>query len=178
MINESVALLNCGRLLCYRVTVCYHFTEFLLNYVLLNWHFRKKYVIRFSGMYKHQDNVLIICFCCCVYFTKTGADTEHNSVHGHATVAGDGVCIRTHTPAVGRYEIVIQMSYIVPSILFNMKHAQMKQIFHLCNFARLYYLNFVTVNRGDFGQICTIFINIFIMINWIQGFTWGLVSTM
>ena len=35
-----------------------------------------------------------------------------------------------------------------------------------------------TINRGDFGQICTIFINIFIMMNWIQGFTWGLVSTM
>ena len=35
-----------------------------------------------------------------------------------------------------------------------------------------------TVNRGDFGQIFTIFINIFIMMNWILGFIWGLVSTM
>ena len=35
-----------------------------------------------------------------------------------------------------------------------------------------------TVNRGDFGQIFTIFINIFIMMNSILGFIWGLVSTM
>ena len=32
-----------------------------------------------------------------------------------------------------------------------------------------------TVNRGDFGQIFTIFINIFIMMNSILGFIWGLV---
>ena len=36
---------------------------------------------------------------------------------------------------------------------------------------------YITVNQGDFGQICTSFINIFIMMNWIQGFTWGLVRT-
>ena len=35
-----------------------------------------------------------------------------------------------------------------------------------------------TVNRGDFGQIFTIFIDIFIMMNSILGFVWGLVSTM
>ena len=35
-----------------------------------------------------------------------------------------------------------------------------------------------TVNRGDFGQIFTIFINIFIMMNSILHFIWGLVSTM
>ena len=35
-----------------------------------------------------------------------------------------------------------------------------------------------TINRGDFGQIFTIFINIFIMMNLILGFIWGLVSTM
>ena len=35
-----------------------------------------------------------------------------------------------------------------------------------------------TVNWGDFGQIYTIFIDIFIMMNWIKCFTWGLVSTM
>ena len=35
-----------------------------------------------------------------------------------------------------------------------------------------------TVNRSDFGQIFTIFINIFIMMNSILGFIWGLVSTM
>ena len=37
-----------------------------------------------------------------------------------------------------------------------------------------------TVNRGYFGQIFTIFINIFIMMNSILhvGFIWGLVSTM
>ena len=34
-----------------------------------------------------------------------------------------------------------------------------------------------TVNRGDFGQIFTIFINIFIiMMNSILGFIWGLVT--
>ena len=36
--------------------------------------------------------------------------------------------------------------------------------------------HFSTVNRGDFGQICTILINIFIIMNLIQGFTWGLVK--
>ena len=35
-----------------------------------------------------------------------------------------------------------------------------------------------TVNRGDFGQIFTIFKNIFIMMNSILGFIWGLVNTM
>ena len=37
---------------------------------------------------------------------------------------------------------------------------------------------FDTVNRGDFGQIFTIFINIFIMMNSIVSFIWGIVSTM
>ena len=32
-----------------------------------------------------------------------------------------------------------------------------------------------TVNRGDFGQIFTIFINIFIMMNLILAFIWELV---
>ena len=35
-----------------------------------------------------------------------------------------------------------------------------------------------TVNRGDFGQIFTIFISIVIMMNSILVFIWGLVSTM
>ena len=35
-----------------------------------------------------------------------------------------------------------------------------------------------TVNRGDFEQIFTIFINIFIMMNGIQDFIWGLENTL
>ena len=37
---------------------------------------------------------------------------------------------------------------------------------------------FITVNRADFGQIFTIFINIFTMMKSILGFIWGLVCTM
>ena len=33
----------------------------------------------------------------------------------------------------------------------------------------------ITVNRDDFQQIFTIFINIFLMMNLITGFIWGLV---
>ena len=40
------------------------------------------------------------------------------------------------------------------------------------------YVYDVTIKWGDFGQIFTIFINIFIMMNSILGFIWGLVSTM
>ena len=40
-----------------------------------------------------------------------------------------------------------------------------------------YWCFYGTVNRGDFGQIFTIFINIFIMMNLILAFIWELVST-
>ena len=36
----------------------------------------------------------------------------------------------------------------------------------------------LAINQGDFEQICTIFINIFIMMTGILSFIWGLASTM
>ena len=65
-------------------------------------------------------------------------------------------------------------SVFFPSYIRQSLHLSIQDNFYGLSKSHIY----STVNRGDFGQIFSIFINIFIMMNSILGFIWGLVSTM
>ena len=80
---------------------------------------------------------------------------------------------RTITAAIMRSLILISLTtlYMLPKSLSTIMHDHI--LWRITD-----KIIIVPYKPSDFGQIFTIFINIFIMMNWIQGFVWGLVRTM
>ena len=89
------------------------------------------------------------------------------------------------TPSQTAYELFSPPSYIYYTLLLKMSwcwNDTLWQVKWVCFCFSLSVLDYwasirilSTVNQGDFGQIFTIFINIFIMMNSILNFIWGLV---